>query len=492
MGDINARTGDNPDFITNDNCDVLGIDPDMYNVDLNMKSRFNQDKHVNIYGRKLLELCIATQLRILNGRTLGDLCGNYTSFQPNGKSTIDYSIVSEALLPSILYFVVDTPNHLSDHALISVSIKIDTTRKHIYPNSASNITYIKTVTWNDQINSKYISLLDKDDFINNLSNAVIENDIDKSCSNITDLMQDLYVKIKTFSNIKTKKKPVRAKWFDSSCRDLKHRVLHLGKLVQKYPSDPHIYGQFISVKKCYKKLIRKKEWEFKNNIMNTLDKLHSNDPREYWKLVKALRRDKIQDTPINLNIWTEHFKKLYSNRCDNNKELSRLLNENIHKYVRECNENHTFDKGITDEEILTAIKKQKNNKAHGNDYILNEMIKSAANKLTSVLVKLFNAILKTGVYPESWNISWITPIYKKGDTLDPNNYRAISVSSCLSKIFTHIINQRLGDFCDDNDIIPCEQIGFCKGHGTTDHIFVLKTIIDLMKRNKKNTILCLY
>jgi hypothetical protein len=226
--------------------------------------------------------------------------------------------------------------------------------------------------------------------------------------------------------------------------------------------------------------------------MNTLDKLHSNDPREYWKLVKALRRDKIQDTPINLNIWTEHFKKLYSNRCDNNKELSRLLNENIHKYVRECNENHTFDKGITDEEILTAIKKQKNNKAHGNDYILNEMIKSAANKLTSVLVKLFNAILKTGVYPESWNISWITPIYKKGDTLDPNNYRAISVSSCLSKIFTHIINQRLGDFCDDNDIIPCEQIGFCKGHGTTDHIFVLKTIIDLMKRNKKNTILCLY
>jgi hypothetical protein len=65
------------------------------------------------------------------------------------------------------------------------------------------------------------------------------------------------------------------------------------------------------------------------------------------------------------------------------------------------------------------------------------------------------------------------------------------VSSCLSKIFTHIINQRLGDFCDDNDIIPCEQIGFCKGHGTTDHIFVLKTIIDLMKRNKK-TLYCAF
>lgn len=45
-------------------------------------------------------------MRILNGRTLGDMLGKFTCFTSNGSSVVDYAIVSESVLNSILYFNV--------------------------------------------------------------------------------------------------------------------------------------------------------------------------------------------------------------------------------------------------------------------------------------------------------------------------------------------------------------------------------------------------
>ncbi|CAG2184791.1 unnamed protein product [Mytilus edulis] len=68
--------------------------------------RKNRDKKLDCRGKDLCEFCISHQLRILNGRTLGDLNGNYTCYTPNGASVVDYSIVSESALDYILYFRV--------------------------------------------------------------------------------------------------------------------------------------------------------------------------------------------------------------------------------------------------------------------------------------------------------------------------------------------------------------------------------------------------
>jgi len=71
-------------------------------------------------GKELLDVCIAHQLRVLNGRTLGDLSGNFTCFTPNGASAVDYAIVSESALNKILYFKIsDFKPILSDcHCLL--------------------------------------------------------------------------------------------------------------------------------------------------------------------------------------------------------------------------------------------------------------------------------------------------------------------------------------------------------------------------------------
>ena len=95
--------------------------------------------------------------------------------------------------------------------------------------------------------------------------------------------------------------------------------------------------------------------------------------------------------------------------------------------------------------------------------------------------------MDTGDIPEDWFAGLIIPIYKnKGSKDDANNYRGITLLSCLGKLFTSILNHRLTEFCEQNFILNEIQAGFRKGYSTADHVFVLKHLMDLFKsRNKK-------
>ena len=89
---------------------------------------------------------------------------------------------------------------------------------------------------------------------------------------------------------------------------------------------------------------------------------------------------------------------------------------------------------------------------------------------------LFNAVLNYGVIPEAWLTGCIKPIYKnKGSPGDPGNYRGVSLVSCLGKVFTSIISNRLQKFSDDVNLIGEEQAGFRPNHSTLDHMYVLKS-----------------
>ncbi len=39
--------------------------------------RRNQDVKINVRGKELVDLCKSANLRICNGRTVGDLCGDF-------------------------------------------------------------------------------------------------------------------------------------------------------------------------------------------------------------------------------------------------------------------------------------------------------------------------------------------------------------------------------------------------------------------------------
>ena len=101
-------------------------------------------------------------------------------------------------------------------------------------------------------------------------------------------------------------------------------------------------------------------------------------------------------------------------------------------------------------------------------------------------------ILNTGIIPTAWVEGLIIPLYKnKGDSLNVDNYRPITLLSCLGKLFTAVLNNRLNIFLEDLDILKENQAGFRQAYSTSDHIFALNSIIELL-RHQKQKIYCTF
>ena len=148
--------------------------------------------------------------------------------------------------------------------------------------------------------------------------------------------------------------------------------------------------------------------------------------------------------------------------------------------------NEWLNYNFTAEEIKSEIQKLKLGKACGLDLIRNEMLRNAPSDLIDIIVRLFNVILNTGLVPENWCLGAMMPLYKgKGSRSDPDNFRGITLLSCLSKLFTSILNRRLTFFLDGTGSIGEEQAGFRRGYSTTDHIFALHAIIQFYQSKGK-------
>ena len=78
----------------------------------------------------------------------------------------------------------------------------------------------------------------------------------------------------------------------------------------------------------------------------------------------------------------------------------------------------------------------------------------------------------------------ISPIYKKGDKNNVDNYRGITLLSCVGKLFTSILNNRINKWAEENKILDDFQFGFREQKSTVDAMFLLQNIIDISLKNK--------
>ena len=108
------------------------------------------------------------------------------------------------------------------------------------------------------------------------------------------------------------------------------------------------------------------------------------------------------------------------------------------------------------------------------------MIKNGSPTILPFLVTLFNTILETKSYPEDLSCAVIISIYKSGENDNPDNYRYITINSCLNKLFDLLLANWLTCFVNKKGI---HQIGFRKGFRTADYVFIIKAILKF-KQNK--------
>jgi hypothetical protein len=125
-------------------------------------------------------------------------------------------------------------------------------------------------------------------------------------------------------------------------------------------------------------------------------------------------------------------------------------------------------------EICFIINKLKRNKPAGPDNIPPEMLKHGGRTLRQKLHKLILMIWNNEQLPQQWNEGIFCPVYKKGDRLNCNNYRPITLLNIAYKIFVILLNKRLIENIENK--LEDNQMGFRPNRPTIDNIFIVRQI----------------
>ena len=494
MGDLNGRTQVAEDFVRDALDEHSPINLPFYIRDSVLK-RENSDTHtIDKQGKIILDLCKTHSMRILNGRLKGDMTGTFTRYPKNQRenpSVIDYALCGESLLPNISSFTVLPFTELSDHCCIAMNIKIcippspgirETPKVKLNPNP-TRLTYQKDKKHVFQAN---IMLSDKFDTLLSTLNKSTQPEFDVNLCVIQLNHVILESATRTFTckyKSKTKKKTAKKKsktWFTQECDKLRRHLRKLSKDVSKFPFDKGKLASFNRTKAEYKNTCRKAERESRNILKKKLLEIGTNDPKGFWNIINEMNnwgnKRSGENEKIKPHTWNEYFKKLLNKPTANTP----------------CNSSYTptfnpiLDGIITLEELRAALKQLKRNKAAGPDGILVEYIKAFGETYEGILWKIMKEIFCRQVYPSEWNSNFLKPIYKKGDNEDPGNFRGLAIGSALAKLFSMILLNRLVKHISEEKLISPNQIGFMMGARTSDHTFLLQTLIEkVVKKNKK-------
>ena len=151
-----------------------------------------------------------------------------------------------------------------------------------------------------------------------------------------------------------------------------------------------------------------------------------------------MKNERTAEQLPELNNLIDHFKNLFLQETDDN---DNSTNENSsHEHTRHFDD---LNAPINLKEVEESLHALKLKKSPGFDCITNEMLKCTNAKGKKLLTMLFNKILKSGIFPCDWNYGMIKLINKGNDVYDPNDYRGITLNSCLGKLFCTILYNRL-------------------------------------------------
>ena len=109
-------------------------------------------------------------------------------------------------------------------------------------------------------------------------------------------------------------------------------------------------------------------------------------------------------------------------------------------------------------ELRKALSLLKNHKAPGCDRITGEYLKAFAESFGDILLKIFQKLFSQNIYPSEWVSNFLKPIYKKGDSLDTDNYRGLAIGAAMAKLYSLILLGRFTEYIKKKDLISPNQI----------------------------------
>ncbi|MXP61705.1 hypothetical protein FD744_25325 [Pantoea sp. Taur] len=277
-----------------------------------------------------------------------------------------------------------------------------------------------------------------------------------------------------------REKEMRSPWFDGECNAATNvKNIAYKKMLKK--GTRRAVEEYKERRREEKRLHqRKKRQREREELEKTEEHWREKESRDFFRSVNRRRkyRAAVPDTCKDVDgkivackehvllLWKSHFEGLLDSvycETDTGEDFSASGRDNSLEPP-------------DDEEITDAIDRLKNNKAPGVDELPAELFKNGGEQLTKRVQDIILSIWEEEALPEDWKKAVICPVFKKGDKLQCQNYRGISLLSCGYKILSNILFQRLLPYAE-RELGPY-QSGFRRGRSTTDQIFSLRTILE--------------
>lgn len=250
-------------------------------------------------------------------------------------------------------------------------------------------------------------------------------------------------------------------------KEAKDRVCLFADLSRQYPEFKQL---FTAANNEYRKVLSTTS-KLQNDemILNS-----SNKNKAMWTIINNVSRG-AKKSPMS-NIEIEDSGKLLDPKQTANsfndffisaaKNITTHIPQNTdYEFIESCINNSSkslFFKAVIPEDILDIIANLKNSNSSGTDEISNFLLKKISPYICLPLTYIINLSLEQGVYPDKLKISNVIPLHKKGDLGLMINYRGISLSPSVSKVFEHCINLQIIHFFTINRMLSQNQHGFTK------------------------------
>ena len=249
--------------------------------------RFTMDNSVNNSGIQLLDFCISTDLRIVNGRIGDDSgCGCYTYMSHHGNSLIDYALLQFDLFHLIDDFIVHDLTSLSTHTPIQLNL----CSNKVYSNTDQYEIRIDKIIWNDDKKHEYKYLIEsKLDNLEGIVDNILSNDLSLNSGMekfATTVYQTAYCIFGKSVTLKTQsvnaKKIHKNGWFTNECNMARRRFRNANNAYRKFKSNTN-RQRMMSERNIYNVTKRKAENIYKRKQRKQFSESASNQPSKFWQ-----------------------------------------------------------------------------------------------------------------------------------------------------------------------------------------------------------------
>ena len=260
------------------------------------------------------------------------------------------------------------------------------------------------------------------------------------------------------------------------------------------PSSGTVQQIRLSCKARYKLAIRNAYTHFEE-VMN--DELYSHFINkkipDFWKCWNAkFRKNTNAHVTINgytddadiANVFANHFRKVHYQSGDDLAAVEAFRLKRNDYVEQNLNSSSLVLDDVTVEGIDKCVVQLKNGKACGPDELSAENLKHAHPILIIHLKHLFRMILIHSFVPDSFGIGISIPLLKDktGNVNDVDNYRAITLSPVISKLFEAVLITVCGSALNSDPL----QFGFKSNSGCNDAIFSLASVVKYFNDRKSS------